>query len=203
MFHRSVDVPLLSARESTTSSWRRVWYASAIFCTCICVTLGLGYAMDIYRRRRFSPCEKQIATLSGLDLGWFYMALVFCHYTFQHHKIRMLVGEILGLLMIPLFALTVDTLDRCKSYKDSEPLYSWLFGWASCTVLIVSVALVVWTYTLTKWCCFPKGLRITWQQTDEVHSGRSSMCSNVFTETESVDNGISSSSKNEPQDNNV
>lgn len=202
MFHRSIDVPLLNAREGNNATWKRVWYASALFFWCISVTLALGYGMVIYRRKRFSACEKQIAILSGLDLTWFYMALIFCHYTFQHHKIRMLVGEILGIVMIPLFAMTVDTLDRCSSYENSEPLYSWLMGWAACTVVLITIALVVWLYTLGKWCFFPKGLRITWNAAaDEVHSDHRNSTNETWEDTSSIENESSSNEEKSPDDN--
>ena len=200
MFHRSIDVPLLNAREGNRA-WKRVWYASALFFSCISITLALGYVMVIYKRKRFSACEKQIAILSGLDLAWFFLALIFCHYRFQHHKIRMLVGEILGIILIPLFAMTVDTLDRCSTYENTEPLYSWLLGWATCTVIAVTVAIGVWSYTLVKWCCFPKGLRITWNaEANEVHSDNRESMEKTWEDTSSVDDGSSSNEGKLPDD---
>lgn len=189
MFHRSIDVPLLNAREGNRA-WKRVWYVSAMFFSCISITLALGYVMVIYKRKRFSACEKQIAIISGLDMTWFYMVLIFCHYTFQHHKIRMLVGEILGILMIPLFAITLDTLDRCSCYEKTEPLYLWLMSWAGCTVIMIIIAFGVWSYTLGKWCCFPKGVRITWNaEANEIHSDNRSSSDKIW---DDVENGPSS-----------
>lgn len=192
MFHRSVDLPLLNARESQ-GTWKRVWYVSALLFSCISVMLSLGYIMVIYKRKHFSVCEKQIAILSGLDLVWFYLTLIFCHYRFQHYKIRMLVGEILGILLTPLFAITVDTLDRCRTYENTEPLYIWLFGWAACAVILITIAIGVWSYTLIKWCCFPKGLRITWStEPNEVYSDNRDSINKTWEDTSSTDNGSSS-----------
>ena len=192
MFHRSVDLPLLNARESQ-GRWKRVWYASALLFSCISITLALGYVIVIYKRKHFSVCEKQIAILSGLDLVWFYLALIFCHYRFQHYKIRMLVGEILGILLTPLFAMTVDTLDRCRTYENTEPLYIWLLGWAACAVILITIAIGVWSYTLIKWCCFPKGLRITWNaEANEVYSDNRDSINKMWEETMCTDNKSSS-----------
>lgn len=192
MFHRSVDLPLLNARESQ-GTWKRVWYASALLFSCISITLALGYVMVIYKRKHFSVCEKRIAILSGLDLVWFYLALIFCHYRFQHYKIRMLVGEILGILLTPLFAMTVDTLDRCRTYENTEPLYIWLLGWAACAVILITIAIAVWSYTLIKWCCFPKGLRITWNaEANEVYSDNRDSINKMWEETMCTDNKSSS-----------
>lgn len=200
MFHRSVDLPLLNARESQ-GRWKRVWYASAMLFSCISITLALCYVMVIYKRKHFSVCEKQIAIISGLDLVWFYLALIFCHYRFQHHKIRMLVGEILGIILIPLFAMTVDTLDRCSTYENTEALYLWLLGWTTCTVIIITIAIGVWSYTLVKWCWFPKGLRITWNaEANEAHSDNRDSINRTWEDTSSVDNGSSSNEEKLQED---
>lgn len=192
MFHRSIDIPLLNAREGH-GTWKRVWYASAVFFSCISTIIALGYVMVIYKRKRFSVYEKQIAILSGLDLLWFYLALIFCHYRFQHHKIRMLVGEILGIILIPLFAMTVDTLDRCSTYENTEALYLWLLGWATCTVIIITIAIGVWSYTLVKWCYFPKGIRITWNaEANEEHSDNRDSINIMWEDTSSAGNRSSS-----------
>ena len=88
MFHRSIDVPLLNARESQSSLWKRMWYASAIFFGSISVTLAVGYIMTIKDYKTTTLCKQQLAILSGLDLIWLYAAFVFFHSSFQHHKIR-------------------------------------------------------------------------------------------------------------------
>lgn len=200
MFHRSIDVPLLNAREGH-KAWKIVWYASALFFSCISIMLTLGYIMVIYKKKRFSACEKQISIISGLDLLWFYLALIFCHYRFQHHKIRMLVGEILGIILIPLFAMTLNTLDRCSTYENTKLLYTWLLGWAACTVIIITIAIGVWSYTLIKWWCFPKGIRITWNmEANEVHSDNRDSINRTWEDTSSVDNRSSSNEEKLQED---
>jgi len=170
MFHQSIDVPLLNARETHAGMWKRLWYAAAIFFGSITITTCIAYIMTIYNHDRDSKCQKQIAIISGLDLLWVYIVFIFFLNRFQHHKIRMLVGEILGIFMIPLYALTIDSIDKCDDYMESEPLYDWLIGWAACATLIFVIALCIWLYTLSKWCFFPKGLRITWNEEPELHS---------------------------------
>lgn len=170
MFHRSIDVPLLNARERSVGMWKRIWYASAIFFGSISVCLAIGYGITLYEYKRTTQCEQQLAILSGLDLIWLYIAFVFFHATFDHHKIRMLVGEILGICMIPLYGFTVDTLDRCSSFGDVDPLYAWLLGWSACASILIIIAFVIWMYTLGKWCFFPNKLRVTWRNVTEEHS---------------------------------
>ena len=191
MFHRSIDVPLLNTRESQSRTWKRIWYASAVFFGSISVTLAVAYGMTLYRYKRSTLCAQQLAILSGLDLIWLYIAFVFFHSSFQHHKIRMLVGEILGICMIPLYGFGIDALDRCSSLANSDPLYAWIIGWIACASMLIIVAFVIWMYTLGKWCFCPQGLRVTWRDTNEEHSDhRSSSVSNALSseDTKSQDN---------------
>ena len=195
MFHRSIDVPLLNARESHSAMWKRLWYASAVFFGSISVTLAVAYGMTIYNYKRTTQCEQQLAILSGLDLIWLYSAFVFFHSSFQHHKIRMLVGEILCICMIPLYGFGIDSLDRCSSLGETDPLYAWIIGWIACASMMILVAFVVWIYTLGKWCFCPKGLRVTWRDVNEEHSDH---------RPSSVENALSSEdSKTQDNDSNV
>ncbi len=189
MFHRSIDVPLLNARESQSSLWKRMWYASAIFFGSISVTLAVGYIMTIKYYKTTTLCKQQLAILSGLDLIWLYAAFVFFHSSFQHHKIRMLVGEILCICMIPLYGFGIDALDKCSNIGETDPLYAWIIGWTACASMLIFVAFIIWIYTLGKWCFCPQGLRVTWRDVNEEHSDHRSS---------SIENALSSEDENTP-----